>query len=673
MLTPQLLVFLKEEGRALKKIKLVIGYVVIMLGFIMIGESHHFYLENFTNHMSSTTLYLQNGIDEETMKTDVLRSANKNGVGIFVIDSTVESTFKKTINIYINDVKYIDYMETELGIYENIYKSIFSGIVNVDYRKYEEAPNIAENHTYFLIGDPTNIKSFKLDLIDQYAGNHPTNETENKESERLILLIWLLIYMLLLILTIYEILLQKKEVFVKVVYGERISIVIIGNILIDTFAFSGFMLLSYFLLKQFTAVDFYLQMTIKIFIVFVIVNALLYLRLLFANIRLAISPNGFLPKTLFPTYIMKGVSIVISIIVISSNMIVIINAVHYYNQREFFEEYSDYYYTNLGYRPITAGGNIDARLDETSLLRENFYQKYFDTFKPILLVYLGEIQGHDVIMTNLYAKEYLFQKIPSIEKDISEFKYYYIFPEDISNQSAACDAINIQLENYEEKDIYSDYEILKYAGKKKILYIDESVSNGSDFSMNPIIILNNTKPSYDTKPLKSYPFKNNYEHDIMFKIDHALFQQFKKDNGLENQFYAITNILEKYEYNWLILKRLLYINLVFSILLLMLEIIIIKTIISLEFKINAMQLSLKKILGYSFFERYGRMVKISITGCAFSTIAGTLLSFLVGTGYWPYVIFCGLCLWCFEFLMIRFEIYKMESLSISNILKGESI
>lgn len=657
----------------MKLIKLVIGCVVIFLGFIIIGESHHFYLENFTNLIPSTTLYQQAGIPEEEMKSDVLQSAQNNNVSFFILESIVKSTFEKKIIIYSSSEQVEKYLANAMEINERKYQSIFSGVVDVQYKKYENVSNITQNHVYYVIGKEENIKAFKMDLIDKYAGNHPNYGSKNNESRNLVLIIWAMIYMLILLLTIYDMLMQQKEVLIRMIYGEEVCIIVIKNILLDTICYLLMLGVIYFFLKQFTTVDFFVDLTIKAFIVFIALNSLIYLKLFFLDIRRALTTNSFSTEILFSTYIIKAITVVIAVFVIASNLLLVLNSVEYYSQKDFFESHSDYYYTNLGYKPSDAEGMIDDKLEETSLLREKFYKEFFDLYKPISLVYFGELEDRKMILANFYAKDYIFSVIPEIREKIKENKYYYILPDDINEAETLCKYINTQMVNYDEEEVLGDYELIKYKEEAKVLTIDEMQINGSYYSENPIIILNNIIVSSEQITSKPYPFKNNYEHDIMYKIDMNLFQQFITENELETQFHAITNVLEKYNYNWLIVKRTLYLNMIFGVLILLLEAIIIRTIINLEFKVNATEISLKKILGYGFWKRYSYIITISLIGCIFSIAIGLVICFIFKAGYWPCVIYSGGCIWCIEILVIRNAINKMEKMNIANILKGEYI
>ncbi len=375
---------------------------------------------------------------------------------------------------------------------------------------------------------------------------------------------------------------------------------------------------------------------------------------------------------------MKSFTIVFSILIIATNITIISECLEYATQRDFFERYKDYFYTNLDYKEIIGDNglpieNYDSVLMKSSKMKETFYQKYFEQFNPIILVYFGKIENYDMIFANINATNYLFDVIPELENKVSCEGYYYIIPKEIKNLTDVCNKIDMWTENYEDKNILKDRKIILYSGRKKVLNIDEFAINGSKYCLNPIIVLNTIRPIYNPDTIKSYIFKTNYEHDIMYKIDEKVFNQFVEKNDLKNHFHALTNIFEKYEYNWFVLKRVLYINLIFSLLILLLEFIIIKTIINLEFKINAMSLSIKKVLGYSYLQRYKQIILISTIGSFICIIVGTIIGAYTGINSTLSIVTGGIIIYVLDMLVIYFAIKKSEKANILNVLKGDYI
>lgn len=662
----------------MKKLKFLIDAVLMLLGFTIVGELHHFYLDNFMNGITSTTLYLQSNTSENEMKQDALKSAKDHDVVFFVLQTEVKSTFEKEFCIYQNCDEIQKYLDAEYDIEEKNYKSLFSGVLKFYYDDYENISDelLLENHTYYVVGKNEDIQAFKMELINKYAGNHPRYGEKNNESRNTVFIIWLIIYMLLFVLTGYDQLFQQKEVYIRASFGERIYRSILKNIFLDIGVFAGVFLLSFCFLKQFTMAEFYKQISYTAFGIFLVFNSMIYFRWIFLDIKNVLKKRMFSERILLAAYIVKSFTIIFTVLITSANITVILESLEYASQRDFFEEHKDYFYTNLEYKEIIGDNGLpvedyDLVMEESSKMREVFYQKFFDRFKPIILAYLGEAEGHDIILVNKNTTEYLFEVFPELESKLNHEGYYYIIPGEMENQENVCSNIDFRMENFEDKNIFKDRKIIAYSGRKKVLNIDELSMNGSQYSINPIIVLNTINPVYQPDSIRPYIFKMNYEHDVMYKIDEEMFGQFVEEYGLENHFHTVTNVYEKYEYNWLVLKRLLYINLIFSLLMLFLELIIIRTIISLEFKINAMDLSIKKILGYSYLQRYRQILLISVLGSFLCFLAGIIVGQYIGMSSTLCIALSGMSIFMIDMSVIRSAIEGNERMNIPNILKGE--
>lgn len=111
-------------------------------------------------------------------------------------------------------------------------------------------------------------------------------------------------------------------------------------------------------------------------------------------------------------------------------------------------------------------------------------------------------------------------------------------------------------------------------------------------------------------------------------------------------------------------------NFMFCLLILFLEFIIIKTIINLEFKINAVELSIKKVFGYSYIQRYKQIMFISTVGSLICIIIGVILGAYLDMNFVRSIAISGILIYILDFAAIRFAIEKNERANISNILKG---
>src|SRR5690625_7087543 len=204
----------------MKKVKYIFTLVLFLITFSFIGEIYIFYLDNFSEDFYKTTKYKPDYITDEEMKLDIKESLQKHNVGVYAVKEEIKSSIDKNISIF-GSSEANKYLQDKRSIHETIYKSMFSGKVSIHYYDLDEIPDMGDFEDYYLIGNTKNIKAFKISLIDTYGGNHPKAEDDNKESKNNVLYIWAIVLIVILLFTYYDIIFQKKEVLVKITFGEK--------------------------------------------------------------------------------------------------------------------------------------------------------------------------------------------------------------------------------------------------------------------------------------------------------------------------------------------------------------------------------------------------------------------------------------------------------------------
>lgn len=645
-----------------------------MIGFLIIGESFQFYLSNFESGFYHTTMYLQDYTTQSEMINDILNSSEHHNVEVFAIESHIESTLLNKITIYCTSgvEKYIN---TNLEIFQKKYHSIFTGTTQVDFRQFNKIPNIENVNNYYLIGNAPNVEDFKVELINKYAGNHPKAGNVNKESSRNIILIWSLIIIVILLLSFYDVIYQKKENYIRITLGERIGKIILKNIILDSIIYTSIFTVTFILLSRYSNIFFKFRISLCMFCIMLITNALLYISLYFGNIKEIFSNVKASIKLLTVNYGLKLITVIITVVIISSNIALIFECINFYKQRTFFEKYANYYYINLDYKTrLNSDGSIDDRMVEAATVREKFYKKFFNEFDATMLANISySEENNDIILANRNALNYLQSNITEIKNQDLKKDIYFLLPKKLDGKSELIDDLNNKVELYEGNSFQYNFEVIYYQNNIEIMNIDEFFVNGSKLVKNPIIIINNIIPNKVDTQIYESNSKSDYEHDIMYKIDKVKFDEFISAHSLEDQICSKTNVLEKYEYRWKIVKRILYMNIVLSILILFLEFIVIKSIIRLEYDVYAIELSIKKVLGYSMLEKNRKIFLLTI----FTTLTSIIIAFTTGVIMniveARYFVIGGSLILFLEVFIIFFYINKLESSNIQKILKGGSL
>ena len=157
----------------------------------------------------------------------------------------------------------------------------------------------------------------------------------------------------------------------------------------------------------------------------------------------------------------------------------------------------------------------------------------------------------------------------------------------------------------------------------------------------------------------------------MYKLDKTSFDDFIQTYQLTSEIHAKSNVYAVYTHGKLTVLSVLKMTFVLSIILVVLEIIILLTLIKLAFRLNAYTISLKKILGYTLWERYFSLAIASFVGILLAEIIFVIVSLY--THLFP--ILSGtviiLIVAILEQILVTTEIKRLEQHSIPQVLKGE--
>lgn len=657
----------------MKTIKYIICFFILFIGVLIIGESHIFRLDSFSNQFYNTTLFLQEDTTEKEMINDVIDSAVYNEVKVFIYIRSPRSTFITDVDIY--GTKGVEeYINENLDIYEQEYSSLILGDIHVTFNDIENVPGIGNIHNFYAIGSKEQVHQFKMDLIDKYAGNHPKDGYVSNDTRNNIVLIWLLILSIILLFSYYDIVSQKKETLIRVTMGEKVSRIILYNILLDSFAFSAMYTIILVILSKYTYVFFRFDISLLLFCVLLFSNALLYINLYFYNLKEVFSNVIGDKKLLTLNYFLKFFSTIITIFIISSNVVMIFQSYELYKQKSFFEDHADYYYTQLTYKPtINSDGSFISRFDDSINVQTTFYKEYFEEFNGFYLSNTSNFLDVECILANKNAFDYLSNEINELSDYNLNKEIYFLLPQKMSGDAKIIDKLNDTIRFYEGDHFVYDYDVIYYDDNVDIISIDENYTYGSKFIKNPVIIYNNMAADVLEGQAEDDSQKINYLHEIMYKISDDEFNRFIDEHDLNNQIVTQTNVLEKYNNMWMIAKRILFINLIFSMLVLCLELIIIGSIIKLEYEVNAIELSIKKVIGYSILEKNRKIIFLTLFTSVLSVISAVVIAIILKLEGVYYLAVGGFVILFLELCVIGFYIQRIEYAKIHKILKGGNI
>lgn len=366
----------------MKRLKLMILTVMVFTSLFIIGESRMLTLEGFAKPFVSTTIYPNPKISEQQMLADIERAATKHQVDVFTYEETPNRTLSSTKTIY--GTAGTEAMFATRSIEEQVYQSVFPGDITYQFKPLSEHPAVSYTPNFYGIGSAAAVKAFKMELIDTYAGNHP-QPGYNESAERYrILGVFALVAIITVLLTFYELAVVRKKLLVRLSMGESLARWVTRSILMD----SGILLLafivSFLTLRLFTPIDPHLMLFSGLMIGLLVVNGLVYLRLRRLTIKEAFSNGQRSNKLLVFTYGMKFVTAFLTILMLSSSITVIAEAVTIYKQRPFFEAKKNYSYTYIGHKVTSPRYSDEKSSGISEQIQTELYTRFYDDFKVIL-------------------------------------------------------------------------------------------------------------------------------------------------------------------------------------------------------------------------------------------------------------------------------------------------
>lgn len=634
----------------MKRAKYLTGALLFLIAFALIGELSVWHLSSFYTSVPSTTLYLQEGQNKSELVHDVKAAARENGIEVFAVNVDMHSSFSVSLDIYgTSGVE--NYLNEQAKVSEGTFRSLFLGEVIISIQDLNDLPEDCVPDRFLLTGDHDSNVLFKKALINKYAGNFPRQINATDENVLLIIGIWAIVFMLLLLLSNYEVALAKREVIVRMVSGEPLTAFVGTNILKDTWMLSAAFGAALLMGSLLSSATYHIGISLISFGLFLCINAALHTRLLKTDFRKDVGSSASAKTVLKTSYIYKCVAVVASVAIMTGNIALITEAVTCYKQRDFFERHTDYYYINF-----PSGPNQEHQGAVTAA-------EFMAGYKSISLV---DLQSWDMGVEYVYSDantvDLLMEYIPELKTANLARKVYFLIPEKIAQDRLVWeDALDIWTAYYQGD---FEYEFIP-CRKTATIAVGSTSKIASSMKDAPIIILNNL----GTDSYAAFSNLGYISQCMMFQVDTDELERLSED-GVIN--YA-TNANDNFSLALASARRNMFAGFLFLFMVLSINAVISKNMVYYDCKINAVEYSLKKLLGYTPIRIYS-ITLLPTVGVSLAATAICSAAMLVKgeTAVFANVFGCvviGLLDLCF----VSYYLHKTSHIGMVQVIKGGSI
>lgn len=371
------------------------------------------------------------------MSEDIIQVAKKQDVEVFVEESHRKSLISNEKVIY-GTPGVFQHLSDKSSVEARDYHSIFLGTTQIVELPFEKK-DLSKVSDYYLIGSEAQMVKFKQELVNVYGGNFPHPVKMSKETEFMVIGVWSIVYVLLVMLTLYEILMLKKETMVRVILGADLRKIASKHL--------GYDLLFYIItftilmgnMSFFPDTTFKLSLSLAAFLIFLVVNSCAYLFLLKVDYKRDLTTMSGAKGLLTVNYLFKGATIILTTLMMSTYFGVIANGIDYYQQKDFFEENKDKSYTMLAGEQTE---NIDLDGKNNDELRKKDYKSALDKEAVLAIVNVRTLNDNKaLLLADKGAISYLSQQIPELAIDQLEEKVYFLIPEKLAADEAAVTAM----------------------------------------------------------------------------------------------------------------------------------------------------------------------------------------------------------------------------------------
>lgn len=644
--------------------------LLYVLAVVLSGELYQQYLHNFTNQFYYFSI---NDDDEREQMLDyTLSVCREKNIEVFAIHNTALSAKNTVITIYTTNTMR-ELLRDKYNITDGEQSSLFSGKAAIVFKDFKECTN-RNIESFYFTGSMEQVLSTKSIINKEYTTSyiHSDNSVSN---ELFVYVIWGVAFLVILMLTWFDIEFSKKELFVRLSMGASKRKIIVNNILVDSLLFLTAFLFVRLVYESQYNVCYDERILCLLFAIFMILNSFLHLFLLRYDYKQIMYGANINTKMLSNCYIIKAISLIVAILILSINIEILISNSKYLRMYKTIDKYRDYSFVSL---------DVDTS-DYSNILEQRNYrnkiqaQIYFDMFfqNKIALASsdakIDSTEEHNIIYVNQNTQG--IEWVKDLIKKEKEADIYFIIPEQLYNEDNLNFAQTVLSDDFGDYSKNATFQIITYNDIENTLFFESVKSSiipyGFHLEHKPFLIYCNFTYNAKYSIEESWATKTMW-NDIMFRISDQDIQTMydKYEDIISINTIGVVERCEEYRYMF---ARLVALNSIISIFMMLLEMVIVTTIIKMEYVVNAKEYMVKKFLGYSMWRKNQALFLLNLFSAGVGFFTTIIMSLMYGITKWQYNIVATIAFVLAEMILMYYYTKKTENTSMQKVLKGGGI
>ncbi len=637
-------------------IKCIPIFMILVFGFVMRCELFQIKLgdELEAHYLSSSCMISES--EFKSFKIDIKDVAEKNSSSVAFTIFNYNSKLEHTLNIYLSKEADAELINKDYGIKDGEFKSFMNGNTKVNIRPFEKLTyeEFQTDPWIVFIADETTAKSIYAGLSVNYDVSYP--RIMQGEETDMIVIISTLVIIIMIAINALSVFRSRKEILIREVYGEDAVRLTTKAIFVDFVTFEALYFIAKFAVSLASSGDYKPGLSFALFQIGCVAAASLNLLYLKADKKAVFSNVTHSTGVYKLLYILKTAAFFVATFTLATNLSNLVGQTLSKGSKELYSSYKNSTFVYLYDNNLMNAENYSNKGIKESW--SELVKKHYDEIKPVVDIML--VSGNPpVLVMNDYAKELL----PNDLQAESEGKTDIVVFCKSGKEMAEYDIEGL-IGLYFENASNVSYEMKTYDNNMNVPYISTGTLSAIDNAFNPTVFY-----IKDFDNIRADMLKDN--QDIFFNVSEQEMKQLLEDSQIiDTNDVSTTNFGDYYEYQMSFIARLISFLSSLCVLVVILEMLITSVLIRMEYKIFGMDYAVKKIMGYSFFEKnktqFIKLILPNMVGLTLVVIIAVFTDLyrpVPGIGI-------GLGLIIGEIVIVLIKALSMEKSSIKKILKG---
>ena len=642
----------------MKIIRGILLFLACVLGFILQTELFQSQLWRFD---MANYLIMQYEVEDEKLEellNDIVKESNDNNVSVFATNIYMETRHKAVIDIYGDEDAVKNELSQVMGIREQNYTSYLSGETDVRFKEFKALLNL-DNYSkksLSFIGDEEDIVKVYEAVSDKYNVTYPDYFEATEED--MVFIVWGMIAVLLIVLNCIDALRRKKEVVIRIFLGEGVGGIIVKTIIGDIIMYATVYTLAKIFTFRFFSGEYAANLALLIYVIGALISLLPYISFAIYSPKKLFSNINDSKSSLYALYALKIIVTGLTIFTIATNI-----SRGSWNIKEddgIIKQFKDCNFITLGNTGFDDGNGEE-------LFWDKVYDEQYNNIKPVICINILR-DDRDYILVNNYAKGML-KNLDFVKENKTDDADFIIFINENESLDYCKETAIDALSGFVDGDVNDlNVSVVQYDTKEKFSYLHVGEYQSLSTTVNPVIIYqNNDNIRYDGVNIENFA-----GNSIVFDVSKAEFDNVKQpyEEYIDKYNCVITNVYESYNFQKNFLVRLLRFLTSFCVIIAILYVAVIIAVSSMEYRNNAMEISIKKILGYSVFERNRRSIIIISVIDIVVYLLICIITAIVNMRFLAVCILTGAVVILVEMIILFVNILKIERENVYKVLKG---